>query len=66
MENGSENVEVLVISVKVFELINQRDRAFESLDALVVLGGDIGEIRENPDLEEFIKDPRFQRYINKP
>ena len=66
LENGSENVEVLVISVKVFELINQRDRAFESLDALVVLGGDIGEIRENPDLEEFIKDPRFQRYINKP
>jgi len=65
LKHGSENVEVLVICVKVFELIGQRDRAFESLEDMVSLGGDLGGIRVNPDLEEFTQDPRFKAFIDK-
>lgn len=65
LENGSENVEFLVICVKVFELIGQRNQAFQYLNELVDLGGGgLEEIRKSPDMTSLIQDPRFKAFTN--
>jgi tetratricopeptide (TPR) repeat protein/tRNA A-37 threonylcarbamoyl transferase component Bud32 len=60
-----ENLSILNDSVVVFELNGQRDKALESLQTLLELGGSLSKIEESLDLLELRKDARFKDLLNK-
>jgi len=59
MTLAPDNVEILLISVKVNEICDRRKIALDSLKKLLDLGGTLSEIEKNPDLEELRKDPEY-------
>lgn len=65
LQLAPENVEVLLSCVRVYELLKQRDKALHALKELIVRGGPIEEIRNDPDLSELRKDLRYKQLIKK-
>lgn len=61
-----DNVEVLLISVKVNEICDRRKTALNSLKKLLDLGGTLSEIEKNPDLEELRRDPEYIKITSQP
>jgi len=57
------NVHVLLFSVQVFELINQRDQALQALKEYIEHGGPIENINADPDLSGLRKDPRYRQVV---
>jgi serine/threonine-protein kinase len=64
-EYAPNDVRVLLKFVQVFELCNDRDKAFQALDEYIEGGGSIDEVNIDPDLSGLLRDPRFQKYQNK-
>jgi len=56
-------VEVLLQSIKVYELSNERDQALQALKKYVESGGAMKEVRVNPDLKGLRMDPRYKQFI---
>ncbi|MCK4337922.1 MAG: tetratricopeptide repeat protein, partial [Candidatus Aminicenantes bacterium] len=54
-----DNVDVLILSVKVNEICGRRKTALNSLKKILDLGGTLSEIEKNPDLEELRRDPEY-------
>ena len=64
-ESAPNDVRVLLKCVQVFELCNDRDKAFQALDEYIECGGSIDEVNIDPDLSGLHKDPRFQKFLKK-
>ncbi len=60
-----DNVEVLQVSIRVYELVNQREHALQLLEEYIKRGGSMEEIREDPDLSEFREDSRYKELVKK-
>ncbi len=57
-----QNVEVLLVCAKVYELAGLRQKALETIEEIIRLGGGIGDIEESPDFTELRQDPRYQAF----
>ncbi len=61
-----KNVEVLQMSVKVFELIDRRELALKCLQDFITCGGNVqSEIDKSPDLEKLREDSRYKKLVVK-
>ena len=60
-----KDVPILLNSVLVFELINQRDQAIRTLQEYIKLGGSMEEVHDHPDLSGLRTDPRYKRLSKK-
>jgi serine/threonine-protein kinase len=60
-----ENVEVLQVSIRVYELANHREQALQALEVYLKRGGSMEEIRKDPDLSELRKDQRYQQLVKR-
>jgi len=59
-----ENLEVLLICAKAYELTGLRQKTLEVLEKIVQSGGGLGDIEESPDFTELRNDPRYQILTN--
>jgi len=59
------NVEVLLSCIKAYEAAGERDEALSALAELIKLGGSVGELDRNPDMEGLRSDPRYQDLVTK-
>ncbi|MCK4557965.1 MAG: tetratricopeptide repeat protein, partial [Candidatus Aminicenantes bacterium] len=64
-ESAPNDVRVLLKCVQVFELCNDRNKAFQALDEYIERGGSIDEVNIDSDLSGLHKDPRFQKFLKK-
>jgi tetratricopeptide (TPR) repeat protein/predicted Ser/Thr protein kinase len=60
-----DNVEVLQVSIRVYELANQREQALQLLEEYIKRGGSMEEISRDPDLSELRKDQRYRQLVKK-
>lgn len=64
-EFAPDNVEVLQVSIRVYELVNQREQALQALEDYLKRGGSMEEIQKDPDLSEFRRDLRYQQLVKR-
>jgi len=60
-----DNMEILHVSIRIYELVNQRKQALQALEQYIKRGGSMEEIQKEPDLSEFRQDPRYQQLAKK-
>ena len=57
------DVPILLDCVLVFEIVNQRNQAFQALQEYIERGGSIKEVRDYPDLSGLRADSRYQKLV---
>lgn len=60
---GSQDVMVLRLCLRAYEILGMRAQALEVLERYVALGGQVEEIESNPDLAELRNDPRYRELV---
>ncbi|MBA7632429.1 Lipopolysaccharide assembly protein B [subsurface metagenome] len=57
------DVPILLDCILVFEIVNQRDQAIQTLQEYIERGGSIKEVQDYPDLSGLRADPRYQKLV---
>ena len=60
---AGSDINILLAAMKVYEITNQRDNAFETLNKLIEAGGSIEEVHNDPDFAGLRSDPRYDKII---
>lgn len=64
-ELAQANVMVLLKCIQAFELVGEREKALNSLQELIHLGGSLEFVEKNPDLSGLRQDSRYIQLLDK-